>query len=160
MKTNKLMRCITGILTLLPLIVMGVGFLVSVLSTKTYTFDSGDTRFNTGAYFIDFIDFTFSQLFNFNMDVSSENILDYLGHNVFTQNNLFGYINFVGLFDNLFISLNYNVDFSSIWLLINWYLNYILMIQLIMFIPRVLMWFINWSFNMIDTLSYKGGLRK
>lgn len=157
MKNNKLIKLITSILTLMPLIFIGVGLLTSLF---TY-------RINTGSFIsfpiITTIDNTFDALniFGFDADISGDFVNDYLGSGVFTGNYGYGIFNFVGIFDYIFIELDYlSIRFTSIYLFINWYLNYVLYIQLIMFIPRVIMWFINWSFNIIDSFSYKGGLRK
>lgn len=148
------------ILTLLPLIFIGVGLLITIFSSKGYALTSPNLNIDYSTIFNGFFEQTFARLFVYFTDISGESVIDYLGRGVFSEVGSYGFINFIGLFSYIFIDFDMIVDYSSIWLFINWYLNYILMIQLIMFIPRIIMWFINWSFNMIDTLSYKGGLRK
>lgn len=157
MKYNKLIKLIIWIITLMPLIIIGVGLLTSLF---TYRLNTGSF---TGFNISNTIALTFDSLslFGFSADVSGEYVNDYLGSGVFTGNFVYGIFNFVGIFDNIFISYDVTeIGFTSIYLFVNWYLNYILLIQVIMFIPRIIMWFINWCFDIVDSFSRKGGFRR
>lgn len=157
MKYNKLIKLIIWIITLMPLIIIGVGLLTSLFTYRVNT--GGFTQFPLGAT----INESFEDLilFGYTADVSGELVNDYLGSGVFTGNYVYGIFNFVGIFDNIFISYDVvEIGFTSIYLFVNWYLNYILLIQVIMFIPRIIMWFINWCFDIVDSFSRKGVFKR
>lgn len=152
MKTNKLIKWIIGIITLMPLIIIGVGLL-----TTLFTY-----RINTGSFAGFPLSVTLTNTFdslNFiglmSFDISGDAPMVYLGTGAISTDIDYGVFNFVGLFNNVFINLDAATDYGSFYLFINWYLNYILFIQVICFAPRVLMWFINFCFSLFDSFTEK-----
>lgn len=148
MKRNKLFKCVYWMLGLMPLLLLGWLLLAPYLNI-------GVTQLDTSANMITRLETSIDDLlyrfgFSYQYDVSWETL-------TISQSlsNGMGFP-FVKYFITIFNTSSLMLSDAPIYIFVNWYLNYLLLINLVVFIPYVLQAFINLAFNMIDWFTSKG----